>query len=120
MTNLIERLKKVRKEIESLEENERVIISAIVSATGHKDLGQKTYDFEGEKITIKTGENVRLDKKKLDECWKENMPFKRAYAYTLIKKEFDDLMTHGTPAQRKLLSEIVTTSPAKVSLKIGE
>lgn len=117
---MIYELKVVRSRIAELEAEEKIIVDSIVAAVGHKHLGSKTYELEGEKITIKTGENAKLDKDRLNEIWKETMPFKRAYAYTLIKKDFDDLMTYGTPAQRKLLSEIVTTSPAKVSVKIGD
>lgn len=120
MTNFIVRLQEVRSQIASLESAEAELVAAIIAEAGHNKTGQGTYDMDGYKITIKTGENVTLDKKWLNEHWKETMPINRVYAYSLRQKDFDALMSHGTAAQRSLLAKIVTTKPAKPSVKIEE
>jgi len=120
MTNPLQSLQEVRNKLASLEQQELALISAIIAEAKHKKLGQKTYDLYGQKVTIKTAENSRLDKNILNAVWTEAMPINRSYAYTLRQKDYEAIMKSGSPAQRKQLAEIVTTSPAKPSVKIGE
>jgi len=120
MTNFITRLQEVRSQIASLESAEAELVAAIIQDAGHKKIGQATYDMDGYKVTIKTGENVTLDKSLLNTIWKETMPINRSYSYTLRQKDFDAIMQHGTAAQRKLLAQIVTTKPAKPVVKVED
>lgn len=115
---LIEQLQEVKRELVQLEEEEAHLTAAIIKAAGHEKLGQATYELDGYKVTIKTGENVRLDKPLLNVKWHEGMPINRSYSYTLRQKDFDAIMKSGTPEQKRELSEIVTTSPAKPAIKI--
>lgn len=120
MTSKIAKLISLRANLALLQAQEAEIMADIIIDAGHDKLGQSKYDIDGYKVTIKTGENVTLDKKKLDEEWNESMPITRKYDYVLRKKEFDDVMKHGTAAQRAYLSKIVTTKPARPSIKIEE
>lgn len=120
MSNFIQRLQEVRSQLAALEATELELMSAIIQEAGHTKLGQATYDMDGKKVTIVTKENVTLDKALLNTIWKETMPINRSYSYTLRQADFNAVMENGTPAQRKLLAKIVTTKPAKPSIKIGE
>lgn len=117
---LIDRLQAVRADIAELEKSEAHLVEQIIKATGHDKVGDATYDFEGKKIVIATKENVTLDKAVLNASWEEWMPINRAYSYTPRLKDMSAIMSHGTPAQRKLLATIVTTKAAKPSVKIKE
>jgi len=120
MTNFITRMQEVRSQIAALESAESELVASIIKEAGHNKTGQGTYDMDGYKVTIKTGENVTLDKSLLNTIWKETMPINRTYSYTLRQRDFDALMANGTAAQRSLLSKIVCTKPAKPSIKIEE
>ena len=114
----IQRLQEVRSQLASLQAAELELMNAIIHESGHNKLGQATYDMDGAKVTIVTKENVTLDKALLNTIWKETMLINRAYSYTLRQKDFDALMQNGTAAQRKLLAQIVTTKPAKPTIKV--
>lgn len=116
----IKRLQEVRSQIAALESAESELVAAIIHESGHNKTGQGTYDMDGYKVTIKTGENVTLDKALLNTIWKETMPINRTYSYTLRQKDFDALMANGTAAQRSLLSKIVTSRPSKPVIKVEE
>ena len=119
MTNFIARLQEVRSQLASLQSAELELMNAIIQESGHNKLGQATYDMDGAKVTIVTKDNVTLDKALLNTIWKETMPINRSYNYTLRQRDYDALMQNGTAAQRKLLAQIVTTKPAKPTIKIG-
>jgi len=120
MTNFVTLLQEVRSQIASLESAEAELVAAIIAEAVHNKTGQGTYDMDGYKVTIKTGENVTLDKSLLNTIWKPTMPINRTYSYTLRQKDFDALMANGTAAQRSLLSKIVTSRPSKPSIKVEE
>lgn len=120
MTNPLQSLQDVRNKIAALEQQELTLMAVLIKEAGHAKLGQKTYDLYGQKVTIKTGENVRLDKNILNAVWTEAMPINRTYSYTLRQKDYEAQMKSGSPALRKQLAEIVTTSSAKPSVKVGE
>ena len=115
---MIAELIAVREKIKLLQVEESKIVTSIIETAGHKKCGQATYDMDGAKVTIVTKENVTLDKKRLDEVWKETMPITRKYDYALRKADYDAMMESGTAAQRKFLAEIVTTKPAKPVIKV--
>lgn len=119
MTSFITRLQAVRSQIARFQAAELELMNAIIQESGHNKIGQATYDMDGAKVTIVTKENVTLDKALLNTIWKETMPINRAYSYTLRQKDFDALMQNGTAAQRKLLAQIVTTKPARPTVKIS-
>lgn len=116
--NLTTQLMQVRAKISALEGEEAELVRQIIQKSKHKGLGQKTYDMEGMKVVIKTGVNATIDKARLNVEWNASMPINRSYSYTLRQKDFDALMKHGTPEQKKYMSEIVTTKPAKPVVKI--
>lgn len=118
MTNFITRLQEVRSQLAALQAAELELMNAIIQESGHNKIGQATYDMDGAKVTIVTKENVTLDKSLLNTIWKETMPINRSYSYTLRQADFNALMENGTAAQRKLLAQIVTTKPAKPSIKV--
>lgn len=120
MTNPLQSLQDVRSKMAALEQQELTLMTEIIKECGHNKLGQNTYDLYGQKVTVKTGENVRPDKNILNAVWTEALPINRSYAYTLRQKDYEALMKSGTPQQRRQLAEIVTTTPAKPSVKIGE
>jgi len=114
----IDKLISVRIKLDALVAQELELMQELIDEAGHVKLGQATYTIDGRKITIKTGENVRLDKAILNATWVESMPINRSYSYTLRQKDYEAIMKSGSPAQRKQLAEIVTTSPAKPSVKV--
>lgn len=116
--NIIQKLTQIRSQKEELEAAELALMHQIIEVAGHKSLGQKTYTIEGVKVVIKTGENVTLDKAMLNAVWVEDLPINRSYAYTLREKDYKAIMESGSPTIRKLLSQIVTTKPAKPSVKV--
>ena len=118
MTNFITRLQEVRSQLAALQSAELELMNAIIKEACHDKIGQATYDMDGAKVTIVTKENVTLDKALLNTIWKETMPINRKYDYDLRTKDFAALMQSGTAAQRKLLAQIVTTKPAKPSIKV--
>jgi hypothetical protein len=118
MSNIINKLNLVRSEMQSLEKFEAALVAQIIAEAGHNKLGQSTYELHGAKVTIKTGENVRLDKAKLNTIWTEFLPINRSYAYTIRQRDFDAMMTSGSSDQRRQLAEIVTTAPAKPIIKV--
>lgn len=120
MNQTLESLKQTRKQIEVLGMIELGLMRQLVRELNHDKLGSKTYDIDGEKVAIKTSENIRIDKSKLSELWTEDMPFNRKYDFTIRQKEFDAIMQSGSVQERKVLSELVTTSPARPSIKIGD
>lgn len=113
MTNMIQDLEDVRTKIAALETQEKAIVANIIALAKHNKLGQATYEILGKKITIKTGENVTLDKAMLNAMWSEELPVNRSFAYTLRQKDYDAIMKTGKPELRRQLAQIVTTSPAK-------
>ena len=115
----IQRLQEVRSQLAALQADELELMNSIIKEAGHKKLGQATYDMDGAKVTIVTKDNVTLDKARLNAIWTDKMPINRKYDYDLRKKDFDALMQNGTAAQRKLLAQIVTTKPARPSVKIS-
>lgn len=117
---LVEELKKVRRDIAALEATELALMQDIIAATGHKKIGQATYDLNGVKVEIVTKETPSLDTATLNQVWHEGMPINRSYAYTLRKKDFDAAMAHGSPEMRQQLAQIVTTKPAKPVVRIKE
>jgi hypothetical protein len=110
---LLKELESVRKHIAQLEATELALMQDIIAANNHTHLGSKTYDFEGKKCTITTKENITLDKSVLNTIWEDWMPINRAYSYTPRTKDMEAIMSHGTPAQRKVLASVVTTRAAK-------
>lgn len=119
MNQTLKELIDVRRQLDNLQSDELDLMRQLIRELNHDKLGSKTYDIDGEKVVIKTGENIRIDKAKLSEVWTEDMPFNRKYDYTIKQKEFDEVMKSGSVQERKALSELVTTSPAKPSIKIG-
>ena len=113
-----QRLLEIRSQLAALEAAEMELMNQIIKEAGHDKIGQATYDMDGLKVTIVTKENVTLDKKRLDEDWKETMPITRKNDYALRKADYDAMMESGTAAQRKFLAEIVTTKPAKPVVKV--
>lgn len=118
MTNFITRLQEVRSQIAALQAAELELMNAIIKESGHNKLGQATYDMDGSKVTIVTKESITLDKALLNTIWKDTMPINRSYSYTLRQADFNALMENGTAAQRKLLAQIVTSKPARPSVKV--
>lgn len=116
--HIIDKLTKIRAQKAELEEAELELMNQIIEAACHKKLGQKTYDLDGRKVVIKTGENVTLDKAMLNTVWVEELPINRSYAYTLRQKDYEAIMQAGSPTIRKLLSQIVTTKPARPTVKV--
>lgn len=120
MTNPIIQLEEVRAKKAALEQQELTLMNQIIKEANHTKQGQKTYELYGQKVTIKTGENVTLDKATLNACWNEAMPINRSYAYTLRQKDYEAIMRSGAPGLRQQLAAIVTTKPARPSVKVGE
>lgn len=119
MTNPIQDLIAVRDKIASLEQQELTLMHQIIKDAKHDKLGQKTYEMHGAKVTINLRENVTLDKAMLDTVWNDALPINRSYAYTLRQKGFDAAMKSGTPEIKRLLGMVVTTKPARPSIKIS-
>lgn len=117
---LTEKFQDIIRQIDQLEQAKSDLIQQMIEVTGHNKVGSATYELDGRKVLIKTDETYRLDKERLNLEWNPDLPFNRSYAYTIRKKDYDASMTHGNPALRKLLSEIVTTAPAKPYVKIGD
>lgn len=120
MPNILQKLTQIRAQKEELEAAELALMHQIIEVAGHKKLGQSTYSMDGQKVTIKTGENVTLDKALLNTVWDEWMPINRSYSYTPRTKDLEAIMAHGSPEHRKLLATIVTTKPSKPVVKVGE
>ena len=115
-----QRLLEIRSQLAALEAAEMELMNQIIKESGHDKLGQATYDMDGFKVTIVTKENVTLDKARLNAVWNENFPINRSYSYTLRQADYNAVMENGSAAQRKMLSEIVTTKPAKPVVKVSE
>jgi hypothetical protein len=120
MTNPIIQLQEVRAKKTALEQQELTLMNQIIKEAKHTKLGQKTYDLYGQKVTIKTSDNVTLDKATLNACWTPEMPINRSYGYTLREKDYAAVMKTGRVELRQQLAAIVTTKPARPSVKIGE
>lgn len=120
MTNPVIQLEEVRAKKAALEQQELTLMEQIIKEAKHTKQGQKTYELYGQKVTIKTGENVTLDKATLNAMWNETLPINRSYSYTLRQKDYEAVMRNGAPAVRQQLAAIVTTKPARPSIKIGE
>lgn len=120
MPNLLKELESTRTKIVQLEAIELTLMNDIIAANKHVHVGAKTYDFEGKKVTITTKENITLDKAVLNTIWEEWMPINRSYSYTPRTRDMNAIMSHGTPAQRKILASVVTTKMAKPVVAIQE
>lgn len=118
MTNPLQQLESIRAKKAALDQEELTLMHLIIKEAKHTKLGSKTYELYGKKVVITTKENYTLDKAMLNTVWKETMPINRSYAYTLRQKDYDAIMKSGTASQKKLLSELITTSPAKPVVKI--
>ena len=119
MNQTLQSLKSLRISLAALADRELDLMRQLVRELNHDKLGSKTYDVDGEKVAIKTSENIRIDKTKLSEVWTEDMPFNRKYDFSIKQKEFDEVMKSGSVQERKALAELVTTSPARPSINIG-
>lgn len=117
---LIQELEAVRNRMAQDEATELAIMKDIIKATGHNKIGAATYDFEGRRVTVTTKENITLDKALLNTIWDESLPINRTYNYTVRTKDMNAIMSHGTPAQRKILTSVVTTKMAKPVVAIQE
>lgn len=115
---ILDKLTQLREQKSQLEEAELAIMHQIIDLAGHTKLGQKTYEIDGRKVVIKTGENITLDKAMLNTVWTEELPINRSYAYTLRQKDYEAIMQAGSPTMRKMLSQIVTSKPAKPVVKV--
>lgn len=91
----------------------------------HGDDGSKTYTFDKFKVTVKTGWNYTLNKNeyeiigsRLPECFN---PVRKRVAYDLDKQVIRDAEKYANPEELKLLSQIISKKPSKlsVSLKAG-
>lgn len=119
-SNLLGRLEAVRIAIAALQLEETTLVDTIIAQVKHNHVGQKTYDFEGKKIVVETKETVTLDKPMLNTIYDEWMPINRTYSYTPRVKDLNAMLQNGTPEQRKVLSQVVTTKAAKPVVKIKE
>jgi hypothetical protein len=117
---LLQELEAVRKRMAKDEQIELALMQDIIKATGHNKIGSESYDLEGRKVTVTTKENITLDKAILNTIWEEWMPITRSYQYAPRLKDMEAIMSHGTPAQRKILASIVTTKAAKPVVAIKE
>ena len=93
-----QRLLEIRSQLAALEAAEMELMNQIIKEAGHDKLGQA----------------------RLNAVWNENFPINRAYSYTLRQADYNAVMENGSAAQRKMLSEIVTTKPAKPVVKVLE
>lgn len=119
LAELISDLESVRKRKAEIEETELSIMRIIIATVKHGPRGSKTYQSEGTKFTIKTGENYTLDKAKLNAIWTPEMPINRAYSYTLREKDFNAIMATPGHELRSTLADVVTSKPAKPSITIS-
>lgn len=106
------------KQIAQLELARAGIAEKIIAEAGHDHVGQRTYQHDGFKVTITTKDTYTLDKARLNVDWSEQLPINRAYSYTLREKDFKAMLEHGTSEQKQILSEIVTSKPAKPVIKV--
>lgn len=106
------------KQIAQLELARSKLAENIISALGHDHIGSRTYQQDGVKVTVTTKETYTLDKARLNVEWSEQLPINRSYSYTLREKDFKAMMEHGSNEQKQVLSEIVTSKPAKPVVKV--
>lgn len=106
------------KQIAQLELARAGIAEKIIAEAGHDHVGQRTYKHQGLKVTIATRNTYTLDKARLNVDWSEQLPINRSYSYTLREKDFKAMLEHGTSEQKQILSEIVTSKPAKPVIKV--
>lgn len=88
----------------------------------HGDDGSKTYTFDKFKVTVKTGWNYTLDKNeyeiigsRLPECFN---PVRKRVAYDLDKQVIRDAEKYASPEELKLLSQIISKKPSKLSVTL--
>lgn len=118
LKTLCESYDSLGKQIAQLELARAKLAENIITTAGHDHTGQKTYQHDGLKVTITTKDNYTLDKARLNVEWSEQLPINRSYSYTLREKDFKAMLEHGTSEQKQILSEIVTSKPAKPVIKV--
>ena len=118
MKQLLDAYASITAQIAQLERSKDALMAQIIEQIGHDIVGQKTYDVDGEKVTVTTKETFSLDKARLAVGYPDWMPVNTSTAYTLRTKEYQAIMEYGTSEQKSLLADVVTVKPAKPSIKV--
>lgn len=119
----IKKLEAVNKKIAKLTLEKEELTGDIIAALGHQKEGQKTYEVDMWKVTVKTPYIYALDVKSykngdvyLDP---EFDPIKQTVSYSVDKKLFDSCFRLAPESTRNALTQLITVKPGKASVTVG-
>lgn len=114
------RLKALEHRIAKLKLMKEALEQELITDIDHHHDGQITYEVLDNRITIKTTFNYRVDKEKFEEL-KDRIPeevIRVETKYTPVKKYIKEIEEHGGKRLNLLLSEFLTKTEAKPSVKV--
>lgn len=115
-----DRLKALEHRIAKLKLMKEALEQELIADIDHHYDGQKTYEVLDKSITIKTTYNYRVDKEKFEEL-KDRIPedvIRIETKYFPVKKHIKEIEEHGGKRLNLLLSEFLTKTEAKPSVKV--
>ncbi|MGE4118927.1 MAG: hypothetical protein AB7F29_13725 [Candidatus Nitrosocosmicus sp.] len=119
----IKELEKVNKKIAKLTLEKEELTKDIIAALGHQKEGQKTYEVDLWRVTVKTPYIYALDVKayKNGDLYidPEFDPIKQSISYSVDKKLFDAYFQSAPQKTRDTLIKLITVKPGKASVTVG-
>jgi hypothetical protein len=118
----IKKLEAVNKKLAKLTLEKEALTAEIIAGLAHNHEGERSYEVNEWKVTIKTPMIYSLDTKayKQGDIYidPEFDPVKQSITYTVDKKRFEECMTLAPAGVREALCELVTKKPGKESISI--
>jgi site-specific DNA-adenine methylase len=118
----IKKLEATNKKLAKLTLEKEALTAEIIAGIGHQHEGERSYEVNEWKVTVKTPMIYSLDTKayKSGDVYldPEFDPIKQSITYTVDKKRFEECMTLAPAEVRETLCELVTKKPSKASVSL--
>lgn len=123
LEDAVKQLEAVNKKMAKLTLEKEALTQTIIAALGHQKEGQRSYNVDCWKVTVKTPFIYSLDTKayKNGDVYlpDEFDPIKETETFTVDKKLFDKYYNSAPDWVRKSLVQLVTVKPGKASIVLG-
>lgn len=120
----IEALDEVNKQLAQLSLRKEELTESIISAFGHQQEGQRTYQYQAWKVEIKTPFIYSLNKKlyesKKSHLPEEFNPIRESVSYFIDKRLCDHYIENSPKKVKSILVDLIDKKPGKASVSIKE
>lgn len=119
---LAEKHQFLSEKIAELQKAKDEITNQIVQEIGHDKEGAQSYPLVDRVVTVTTNKYYKADAKAYEK-YKEVLgsfnPVIEKVSYSVDKSKFKEFETYGNSEVKRVLSEVVTVSEAKASVKVS-